>query len=48
MEKEIKDNPKNSAGECLFYEEENIKDTSVEDNVLNSGFNNGINAKSGE
>lgn len=35
-------NPRNSAGEYLFYEAENVFDTTVEGTVLESGFNNGM------
>ncbi len=38
-------NPMNSAGEFLYYEKVNIKDENTEGTVLESGFNNGLNAK---
>ena len=41
-------NPMNSAGEYLYYEEKDIKDKDTEGTVLESGFNNGLNAKAVE
>lgn len=35
-------NPRNSAGEFLYYEKENVKDVNVEGEALESGFNNGM------
>ena len=38
------ENPRNSAGEFLYYDIENIKDIDVEGEVLNGGFNDGLEA----
>lgn len=37
-------NPRNGAGEFLYYDVENIKDIDVEGEVLKGGFNDGLEA----